>query len=174
MAKDKAEDKATEGIAARGIAGEENAAITTLALGEEHVITTLVGEQVQPSGELTKAVEAAQTQAQAGGTVTTVVGESWYPPLPVTTLMLGEEQPTTFALGEEEGQVTTKAVGEEGPVTTIVGEQSSIAFTTTALGEEGPVVTTLLGEQHQVAAITTVVGEDASGGTGGGGAFGQQ
>ena len=172
MVKDKtAEGAASEtNLAAGRVAGEEKAPITTLALGEEHVITTLVGEQVQPSEELAKAM--AQTQAQAGGTVTTVVGESWYPPLPVTTLALGEESPTTFAVGEEESQVTTKALGEEGPITTIVGEQSSIAFTTTVVGEEGPVITTIVGEQHQVPAVTTVVGEDASGGTGGG-AFGQ-
>jgi len=167
-----AKDKATESDASatsKRIAGEENAPITTLALGEEHVITTLVGEQVQPSEELSKAV--ANLQTQSGGT-TTVIGEAWYPPLPVTTMAVGEESPTTFAVGEEESQVTTRALGEEGPVTTIVGEQSSISFTTTAIGEEGPVVTTLLGEQHQVPATTTVVGEETGGGTGGG-AFGQ-
>ena len=171
-----AKDKATESDASAGtggskrIEGEETAPVTTLALGEEHVITTLVGEQVQPSEELSKA--AANLQAQAGG-ATTIVGETWFPPLPVTTLAVGEEAPTTFAVGEEESQITTKAVGEEGPVTTIVGEQSSIAFTTTVVGEEGPVVTTLVGEQHHVPATTTVVGEETGGGGGGGGAFGQ-
>ena len=168
MAKDKTTDTESRSTAA-AVPGEERAPITTLALGEEHQITTLVGEQVQPTEELTKVV--ANTQVTTGG-VTTIVGEAWLPPLPVTTLAVGEESPTTFAVGEEEGQVTTKALGEEGPITTIVGEQSSIAFTTTVVGEEGPVVTTLLGEQHHVPATTTVVGEDVSG-SGTGGPFGQ-
>lgn len=173
MAKDKtteADARATQdqGVAGQGVAGEERAPVTTLALGEEHTITTLVGEQVQLGPELSK---AAGDQAQATA-VTTMVGETWYPPLPVTTLALGEENPTTFMLGEEETQITTKALGEEGPITTIVGEQSSISFTTTIVGEEGPVVTTLVGEQHQVPSATTVVGEDVGGGGGGGGTGG--
>ncbi|NEP06084.1 MAG: hypothetical protein F6K34_15390, partial [Okeania sp. SIO4D6] len=39
----------------------------------------------------------------------------------------GEEQPpqaTTLAYGEEGSQPTTKAVGEEGPTTMAVGEES--------------------------------------------------
>lgn len=157
------------GAAAAAVPGEERAPITTLALGEEHQITTLVGEHVQPTEELSKLV--ANTETMPGG-VTTVVGEAWLPPLPVTTLAVGEESPTTFAVGEEEGQLTTRAVGEEGPITTIVGEQSSISFTTTMIGEEGPVITTLVGEQHHVPATTAIAGEDVSGG-GTGGPFGQ-
>jgi hypothetical protein len=165
MAKEKKEGDVSS---ATTVVGEEKAPITTLALGEEHVITTLVGEQVQAGPEL-----AAVADQSGGASATTVVGEAWHPHLPVTTLAIGEENPTTYAIGEEGPPVTTTALGEEGPITTIVGEHSHIGFTTTVVGEEGPVVTTLAGEQHHVPVNTTVAGEDVPGGGGPGGAFGQ-
>jgi hypothetical protein len=197
MAKEKTKD--TEASSATNVVGEEDAPLTTLALGEEHVVTTIVGEQVQHSAELSAAVEKSK-----GASATTVVGETWQPPIPVTTMVEGEEAttlvgeqgggtvfttlalgeegtptgvageqgPTTQAMGEEGPVFTTDALGEEGPVvTTLVGEQSQISVTTTVVGEEGPVVTTIVGEQHHVPVTTTVAGEDQQGG-GGGGAFG--
>jgi hypothetical protein len=191
--------KAAE-ASATTIVGEENAPITTLALGEEHVVTTIVGEQVQHGPELAAAVEKSKDAASA----TTVVGEAWHPHMPVTTLVEGEETtplvgetgggtlyttlavgeedpattvagegPTTKMLGEEGPIYTTDALGEEGPViTTLVGEQSQVTATTTVVGEEGPVMTTIVGEHHHVPITTTVAGEDAQGGSGSGGAFG--
>jgi hypothetical protein len=182
------------------IAGEDKAPITTLAIGEEHVVTTIVGEQVQASRELSVAADSA---SEGGALATTVVGEAWHPHLPITTLMVGEEgsattvvgeeaasamsqSPTTTATGEEAGGgpittatgeqaglLTTEAVGEEGPVvTTVVGEHSYISLTTYIVGEEGPVVTTVVGEHHHVPVVTTVAGEEPQGGGGGGGPFG--
>lgn len=43
----------------------------------------------------------------------------------VTTLALGEEDPTTLAIGEED-PATTLAIGEEGPTTMALGEEDPI------------------------------------------------
>jgi hypothetical protein len=109
------------------VVGEDKAPITTLAIGEEHVITTLVGEQAQPHPDYTKATASANSEgAAAQSRATTVVGESWNPEH-ISTLLGGEETIfTTLAIGEEGGgrpPITTTVVGEEGPsTTTIVGE----------------------------------------------------
>lgn len=164
----KGKTKDTAASSATTVVGEENAPITTLALGEEHVVTTIVGEQVQHSAELAAAVEKSK-DASATASATTVVGEAWHPHIPVTTLVEGEEATTvvgeqgggttftTLAVGEETSPTTI--AGEQGPTTKALGEEGPI-YTTDALGEEGPVVTTLVGEQSQVSATTTVVGEE--------------
>src|SRR5579863_5794890 len=80
---------------------------------------------------------------------------------PFTTLIAGEENPTTQAVGEEhpttlqagEENPTTLAIGEEHPTTFIAGEENP---TTLPLGEEHP-TTTLLGEEHLTSFI---VGEE--------------
>jgi hypothetical protein len=177
MASSKKSSKAAAKPTATTIVGEDKAPLTTLALGEEHVVTTIVGEQAQPSEELSAAAEAS-----GAAHATTVVGETWHPHLPITTLMVGEEHGgggtvfTTLALGEEGSPTTvagedagalsqsptTTATGEEGgggPVTTATGEQGGL-LTTDAIGEEGPIVTTVVGEHSYISLTTYVVGEE--------------
>ena len=112
----------------------------------------------------------------------TLLGESWHPHLPITTLMVGEEHGgggtvfTTLAVGEEGTATTvygedagaltqsptTTATGEEGgggPITTAVGEAGGV-LTTEAIGEEGPIVTTVVGEHSYISVTTYVVGEE--------------
>jgi len=81
------------------IVGEEKAPITTLALGEEQVVTTLVGEQATPHPDFQEATGDGEAS-------TTVVGEQWNSG-PVTTVV-GEE---TTIVGEQ--HVTTLVAGEE-------------------------------------------------------------
>lgn len=161
--------KEAEASSATTVVGEESAPITTLALGEEHVVTTIVGEQVQHSAELAAAAKNLKDAGSATASATTVVGEAWHPHIPITTLIEGEEATavagetgggtvfTTLAVGEESSPTTV--AGEQGPTTKMLGEEGPI-YTTDALGEEGPVVTTIVGEQSQVSATTMVVGEE--------------
>lgn len=73
-------------------------------------------------------------------------------PHQLTTLVVGEEDPTTLRVGEEgmptlplgEGHPTTMIFGEEGPATILRGENPTTlrlgeeGFSTMRVGEEGP------------------------------------
>ena len=99
--------------------------ITTMAVGEEAVATTLaLGEE----GTTTRL--SAATTLDIGEEATTTLRVA------PTTLAVGEENPTTDAIGEE--GPTTLALGEENPTTDAVGEEGP---TTLALGEETTAVT---------------------------------
>lgn len=140
------------------VVGEENAPLTTLAMGEEHVVTTIVGEHVQHGPELAQAIGEGKPSIN-----TTVVGETWHPTLPVTTTVYGEEGSVTTVVGEhaQAAASVTTVVGEDQSATTVVGEQAQAVATTTVVGEEGPVVTTIAGEHHHGPPVTTtVVGEE--------------
>lgn len=104
------------------VVGEDQAPITTLAVGEEHCVTLLVGEQIEPTAEL----QAAMAHVE-GQDVTRAVGESTVDPRAVTgALGATASSITTEAVGEEDPPVTTQAVGEENPpVTTLaIGEET--------------------------------------------------
>jgi hypothetical protein len=137
------------------VVGEDKAPITTLAIGEEHVITTLVGEQAQPHPDYTAAAGSSSNEGpEAQGSATTVVGESWNP-AHISTLLGGEETVfTTLAIGEEGG-------GGGYPATTLLGEGGGGQQTTTLLGEGGggrpPITTTVVGEEGP--STTTIAGE---------------
>jgi hypothetical protein len=118
------------------IVGEDKAPVTTLALGEEYAITTIVGESAMPHPEYARVFEKH-------GEATTVVGEHWQ----LTDLK---------AATENTAVATTTIVGEEGGgITTIAGETAGGVVTTTVFGEEGP-TTTVVGEENRT---TTIVGE---------------
>jgi hypothetical protein len=135
------------------VVGEDKAPITTLAIGEEHVITTLVGEQAQPHPDYAPATAGSSNEGpEAQGSATTVVGESWNPEH-ISTRLGGEETIfTTLAIGEEGGgHGTTTLLGEHGggqQATTLLGEGGGgrPPITTTVVGEEGPSATTIVGE----------------------------
>ncbi len=69
-----------------------------------------------------------------------------------TTFAVGEETPTTLALGEEGGPVpTTLALGEEGgptPTTLALGEEGGPIPTTLRFGEEGGPKTAFIAEEN--------------------------
>jgi len=111
--------------------GEDRPPISTLALGEETVWTTLMLGEEGPTHFY-------------GEHPTHLLGEH-----PTTLVFPGEEHPhpTTLVPGEEGpgGGPTTLAVGEEGPhpTTLVVGEEGP---TTKRIGEEGPITTQMVGE----------------------------
>jgi hypothetical protein len=150
--------------------GEETPNPTTMATGEEDITapTTMATGEEGGGGPTTMATGEEQTQIAT----TLAVGEE-EPPITTlavgeegTTLRIGEEGPTTLALGEEttttqrlvattlalgeeDPTPTTQALGEEGPTTMAVGEEGP---TTDALGEEGP-TTMALGEENTTVAL---------------------
>jgi hypothetical protein len=130
------------------VVGEDKAPITTLALGEEHVITTLVGEQAHPHPDYEDVFKGT-------GSATTIVGEQFHP----ITTTVGEDGPEAQAAGS---RVTTTLLGEEGGgiSTELRGEET--IFTTTVVGEEGHATTTLLGEGGGGRPTTTVYGEEGN------------
>ncbi len=141
------------------VVGEDKAPITTLAVGEEHCVTLLVGEQVEPTAELKAAMANMEGQE-----VTGAVGESITELNPAASARGTAAAFTTEAVGEEDPPITTKAIGEEDPpVTTLaVGEEGPV-YTTLAIGEEDPPVTTLAVGEETTSMTSTARGTGDAG-----------
>lgn len=133
--------------------GEEGGGPTTMATGEEAAAATFGGPPITTLAVGEEAVPTTLRLGEEGGGGTTTMA--------ATTLDIGEESQTlraaqtTLAIGEEDPNPTTLAVGEEGPTTQAVGEEGP---TTQAVGEEGGPTTLAVGEETTIAVRTSPFG----------------
>ena len=105
---------------------EETRLATTLALGEEgtNFTTLMLGEETPTTLRFGEEEPITRVIGEQGPTTFALGEEGQTTGVNATTLAIGEEtQMTTLALGEEDPR-TTMAIGEEGMTTFAVGEET--------------------------------------------------